>query len=661
MPRRVVWIEGAGGTRLCGDLYLPDGDGPFAPLLEALPYRKDDVTASYRPSYERFVAAGFAVCRLDLRGTGSSGGVATDEYPDVERADLRATIEWLATRPWSSGRVGMFGTSYSGFNALHMAADGVPQLGAIVAAYATDDRFTDDVHYGGGVLRAVDLIDYVLYMVAMNALPPVPALWGDGWRDEWRRRIEDTPPWLLGWLRDQVDGPGWRRGSIRVGPDGAGYERVACPTMLVAGWADGYRNNTFRTVEQLDVPWRLLAGPWSHKDPAVSRPGPNIDVDVDVIAFFDEHLRSGPPSTDAPAQIFVRRPTRPEPDLAVHDGVWRDVDRWPHPGLEWRELPAGGSGVDRLDVRGDVGVAAWISCAGALPWGQPSDQRVDDARSLTYDWPVGGDGPAPGEVLGNPRAALRIRSSAPVAHVAVKLCDVFPDGTSALITRGMLNLTHRGVWPADARGTAGRAPEPLVPGEWVDVEVELEATTWTLVDGHVLRLTVAGSDWPNFWPPPTPVTLELDRSAVVLVVPVVAGLPESAHRFAPGRGPSPDDGDGVVWRVEHDVLGRETRVVTRYGGPYEGTYGARVTDEYNGTVGVSTTDPSAAWAKGRSSFAITWPLDEGGGEVTCATAATLGVRSDAEHYHVDVQLDATIDGEPFGARRWTESIPRRLQ
>ena len=63
MPGRVVWIEGAGGTPLCADLYLPAGEGPFAPLLEALPYRKDDVTASYRESYERLVGAGFAVCR----------------------------------------------------------------------------------------------------------------------------------------------------------------------------------------------------------------------------------------------------------------------------------------------------------------------------------------------------------------------------------------------------------------------------------------------------------------------------------------------------------------------------------------------------------------------------------------------------------------------
>jgi hypothetical protein len=123
---------------------------------------------------------------------------------------------------------------------------------------------------------------------------------------------------------------------------------------------------------------------------------------------------------------------------------------------------------------------------------------------------------------------------------------------------------------------------------------------------------------------------------------------------------APDDADGVVWRIEHDVLGRETRVVTRYGSSYDGSYGARVTDDYAGTVGVSTIDPGAAWATGRSSFTVTWPL-EGGGEITCAAVATLEMRSDADHYHVHVDVEATLDGESFDARSWTRSIPRHLQ
>ena len=81
-----AWIALRDGVRLAADLYRPDGDGPFATLLEALPYRKDDVTAAYRPEYRRLVAeGGFAVCRVDVRGTGSSEGDATDEYPEAEQ------------------------------------------------------------------------------------------------------------------------------------------------------------------------------------------------------------------------------------------------------------------------------------------------------------------------------------------------------------------------------------------------------------------------------------------------------------------------------------------------------------------------------------------------------------------------------------------------
>ena len=72
----------------------------------------DDLTASYASEYERLCEeGGFAVCRLDLRGTGSSEGIATDEYPPQEQADLCEVIAWLAAQQWCTGTVGMYGTS----------------------------------------------------------------------------------------------------------------------------------------------------------------------------------------------------------------------------------------------------------------------------------------------------------------------------------------------------------------------------------------------------------------------------------------------------------------------------------------------------------------------------------------------------------------------
>ena len=96
------------GVELSATLYLPEGaDGPQPCILEALPYRKDDLTSSYRPDYVRLRDEhAYAVCRLDLRGTGSSSGDATDEYPPQEQRDLAVVIAWLASQDWCDGNVG---------------------------------------------------------------------------------------------------------------------------------------------------------------------------------------------------------------------------------------------------------------------------------------------------------------------------------------------------------------------------------------------------------------------------------------------------------------------------------------------------------------------------------------------------------------------------
>jgi predicted acyl esterase len=216
--------------------------------------------------------------------------------------------------------------------------------------------------------------------------------------------------------------------------------------MLVAGWADGYRNATFRVLERLRAPARLLFGPWSHMATDSSLPGPRIDLVPEMVRWWDRWLRGERNGVDEapPVTVFVRHATRPAADLDEHAGVWRDEPVWPPERaatltLALEEATAGPA-VDRLEVRPDVGSAAWISCAGHLPFGQPGDQRSDDAWSLVYDWELDREL----EILGHPRLAVRVGASAPVAFLSAKLCDVFPDGTSALVARGFLNLPGGG-------------------------------------------------------------------------------------------------------------------------------------------------------------------------------------------------------------------------
>jgi uncharacterized protein len=651
VQRRRAWIPLADGTRLAVRLWLPESQ-PAPALLEALPYRMDDLTASYSSEYERLcLEGGLAVARVDLRGTGSSEGAAVDEYPPQEQTDLGEVIEWLASQSWCNGRVGMYGTSYSGFSSIQLAIERPPALHAICAIYATDDRYTDDVHYAGGALRALDLVDYVLYMAALVVLPPVPSVYGESWREEWLRRIETSEPWLLRWLEEQNDGPYWRHGSLR--PD---YGRIGCPTMLVAGWADGYRNNTFRTFQALRCPKQLLIGPWSHMSPAASLPGPHLDLVPELVRWFRHWLGDDENGVEAepPIRVFVRRSTRPEPDLAEMRGVWRFEPGWPLERARTEVLAPQDTRMRELEIEGDVGTAAWISCAGRLPWGQPTDQREDDARSVVYEW-----GPLESEleILGHPAVELTLVSSVSVAYVSAKLNDVFPDGTSALVTRGLLNLAHR---------ESSSAPAPLEIGVPTPLRLELEATSWVFERGHRIRLSLAGADWPNVWPPPSAGTLLVDGASFSLSLPKLEGESPLAvtPEFTPSAGtdahaaePSGDQ-PPVVWRVERDVLRREARAVISHGSSYEGELGAKVEERYEGEVGVSTEDPGAAWASARCRYVVSWP------EADCATEARLDLRSDAEAYHVVVDVVAeelAETGIGRRERRFQRTIPRRLQ
>lgn len=634
-----VTLPMSDGVPLALTVYRPVTGEPVPVLLEALPYRKDDLLE--RTEYERFATEyGLAVCRVDLRGTGSSGGAATDEYPASEIDDLTTVIDWLATQDWSNGSVGMFGWSYSGFNSLQVAAARPAALKAIVPVYSSDDRFNDDVHYMGGAMRLLDLVDYPSYMIAMNAMPPVPAMWNGDWRAEWRHRIETNEPWLFRWRTEQRCLPYWGHGSLR--PD---YARVTCPTMIVAGWADGYRNNTFRTVEALEAagtPWKLLIGPWSHMGTERSLPGPWIDLTAEMARWFGHWLRGDANGVDGEPRttVFHRRSTRPEPDLAEVRGVWRA-----HPGLplaDTKTLELGlGTGRLTYAMIADVGTAAWNSCAGSLPWGQPTDQRYDNAGSVTWDFP--GDGV---HVYGHPVLRLRVRADRPVAFVSAKLCDVFPDGTSALITRGLLNLTHRNGYDAD--------PVALVPGEWIDVEIELEATAWSLDDGNRLRLAVAGTDWPNVTAPPQPVTLEIDRDASLLYVPVLADLdgpavPELAH-VVPAE---LSDGTGVTWTVERDVLGRKTSCRTSYGEDWTSARGFACGAHYTGRVDIDTRTFDQR-AEADADLRVEFP------EGRTLTRSRLTVLTTATHIDIDVHVEAFENDEPFAEKHWHHRVSRDL-
>jgi hypothetical protein len=301
-------------------------------------------------------------------------------------------------------------------------------------------------------------------------------------------------------------------------------------------------------------------------------------------------------------------------------------------------------------VRGDVGVTAHIRGSYAPPYGLSLDQRRDDAYSLVYEWPIDEEL----EIFGNPQLTATVTSSAPVAFVSAKLSEVLHDGTSALISRGLLNLTHR---------SSHTDPAPLVPGEPVEVTVELDATSWIPEPGNRLRLAIAGADWPNAWPPPEAGELTIDAARTTLLLPLAvgpspaAGLPSLLPVQPHGADvvARDDDDDDVTWRIEHDVYAGETHVVVNQHVVDRLDDGTEITEVEGGEVGVCPDEPGVAWVSSQTDYEIAWP------EVTARAHARLELRSDASTYRFALTVDIDEDGERLASRRWTREVPRKLQ
>src|SRR5262245_17085155 len=254
-PVREAWIPMPDGVRLAADLSLPEAKKSgerFPVLLEYLPYRKVEDRGYSHALYSYFVRRGYAVARVDIRGTGSSEGTLVEyEYSDQEQRDGEAVIEWLSKQPFSTGAVGMFGISWGGFNSIHMAMRRPPALKAILAVEAADDLYEDDVHYIDGKMH-VDSYDFE--MDIHNAVPGAPEFRID--EDYFRERF-DTTPWFLVYKKQQRDGAFWDRTSPN-----AHYDAIRIPSFLIGGWYDGYRDSVPRMLEHVRAPVKAMIGPW---------------------------------------------------------------------------------------------------------------------------------------------------------------------------------------------------------------------------------------------------------------------------------------------------------------------------------------------------------------------------------------------------------------
>jgi len=634
------------GTRLSARIWRPDGAGPVPVILEYIPYRKRDGTAARDALGHPYLAGhGYACVRVDTRGNGESEGVMHDEYTETELADACDVIAWLAAQEWCSGAVGMQGISWGGFNSLQVAMRRPPALKAIITLCATTNRYADDIHYKGGVMLGENP-GWAATALSWFSVPPDPELVGGDWRAMWLERLDATPDLATRWAQHSYRDAYWAHGSVCED-----WGAIDAAVLAVGGWHDGYRNTPAALLENLSAPCRAIVGPWNHKYPQIGVPGPQIGFLDEMLRWYDQWLKGADTGVmdDPPYRAWMMDSVKPQVSLTTRPGAWvgqDGVSDAPTVALHFNGTalsPTSGP-VDRI-ARTE---AAHGLCAGEyFPFGfgpgeLPADQRPDDALALCFDSPPQDEV----EILGAPVVKLTLSADQSHAQVVVRLCDLRPDGTSALITMGLLNLRHR---------DGHNAPADVVPGTDINIALTLDQIAYRLPAGHSLRVAIAPSYFPFAFPSPAPVTLHVTGG--MLTLPLRTGA--EWEGFGPPRAAAPLATETLAPRIEskriiHDLGARTitTEITGDDGVIRDTTHGLETGICVHETFTIPMDDPGAAEAR------FHWTRSKGRGDWQVRTECEVHQRGDGADFIITSWLTAWEGDALVFERHWDARVPR---
>ncbi|PAQ08910.1 CocE/NonD family hydrolase [Mesorhizobium temperatum] len=664
-----IWIPMSDGTKIAARVWLPEDaeHNPVPVLMEYIPYRKRDSRRLHEETFHPYLASfGYACVRPDIRGSGDSEGLPMDEWVKQEQDDGVEIIAWLAQQPWCTGKVGMFGISWGGFSALQVAARRPPELKAIITVCSTDDRYADDTPYTGGMIMEDAFgIAWGLRYPASCASPPDPAIVGDRWRDMWMERLNNLDFYTANWLTHQHRDAFWKQGSISED-----YGSIQCPVYAVTGWYDAYRRTVPRMLANLKCPRKGLVGPWGHQYPNDGGPGPGPAIDwlAESLRWWDHWLKDI--DTGIMDEPMYRVWMQQEPAMrGIHQtsgrweipGRWVAEDSWPSSRIRPRKLYLTKDGLENnagdetarvLKPLQTVGITApgwWLRSAEEAP----TDQRIDDARSLTFD-----SEPLKGgfEILGGPVVTLDLAVDKPVAFLAVTLNEVDPDGRSKRVAYNVLNLTHR---------DSDEFPQPLEPRKRYRISLALQDCAHVFEAGKRIRVTVATSHWPAYWPSPEPVTLTLYAGRSELELPVRPPRAEDRELkpFGPAFVPEPTSGRTILQEApkptrdsEWDAATGKLTIRNAYGtGRYRiDAIGTELSLTESEVKEILDHEPTSA--KSDAQYVKAYKR----GDWDCRIEGRLCFSSTKDNFLFVGQIKAFEHDTEVFAKTWNRTIPRML-
>jgi putative CocE/NonD family hydrolase len=433
------------------------------------------------------MARGYTFVMVDLRGFGGSTG-CLDWVGPGEQADIQAAVDWSASQPWSSGKVGMYGKSYDAVTGLVGANQERLGLEAVVAQEPLWDMY--NYLFSNGVRRP----NYLGTPRAYNSIASLPGMTDDSDRYKANADYEKSHPECLANNLTDTQDPDpssdyWQARDLAAMAKGS-----QVPLFVTQGFLEP--NTKPEDIEQyLDNhagPERGWLGQWEHvRGNDTDRNGTLLMGRAgwfdEVMRFYDLHLKGINPAVADPAYVI-------EDSL----GQWRAQEAWPETNRSTTVPLQPGSYVDD-GGRADVGtqtapdVGTWdMEHAPKLPPGQserghgPKPRTTDDGNAF-YTWskPVNADL----RITGTPRVSLATSGE---GNVLVRLWDVAPDGTAVMFDEQM----------------------SLVRGE--TVEFDLKSTDWTLAEGHQLVVGIGTNTTRSWSATPSRQTISVSSASLAL-------------------------------------------------------------------------------------------------------------------------------------------------
>jgi putative CocE/NonD family hydrolase len=489
------------GVTLAADLTLP-AQLPAPAVVCRTPYgRSNERQVRFG---DRFARAGYVAVWVDVRGRGDSDG-RFEPYRN-DGLDGYDVIQWVAAQPWCDGGVASWGGSYGGRIQWLAALQRPPALKAMIVEVAPSDPFVEDPTGVPGPMR----VNW--HRLTDGRMPQYtePVDWMEVYRHRPLRELDraagfQSDRWADEVGHDAADDAYWEplRYQHRIA-------EIDLPVLHISGWYDDEEIGTPANFAAMTaagrVGQRLLMGPWGHRVNSSRQlgevdfgPEALIDLDRELVAFLDRHVRDMPPARpEPPVRIFV-----------MGAGEWRGLPSWPPPGAATLALYLDSDGHansrfgdGRLQSRdtlpADAPADQWrhdpdrpvpfITEASSAQIGGPDDYAGVQTRGdvLVY---TGEPLTEPLDVIGPVRLVAHVATSAADTDICAMLLDVHPSGFAQRLCDGVVRLSRR---------DGADAPAAVVAEAVYEVEIEMWDTAQRFLRGHRIGLQVASSAHPKY-------------------------------------------------------------------------------------------------------------------------------------------------------------------